>query len=235
MQGKEKPSFDGPYADVRDAWRAYLAHDNHGRGVVLIGHSQGSILLTRLIAEEIDGKPAQKLLVAAYLAGDLGFSVPAGKDVGGTFKSIPLCRSASQFGCALVWSTYQDGDASSPRFFAVNPGAGLVAACTNPAALAGGRAPLDGFTHKPAFAPADDPPWVEMAGQLTGECVADAQGAVLRVRAVPGPLAPLVQQLLDRSQLAGGWGLHILDVSLVQGNLLDLAETQGKAWAAQAR
>ena len=74
-----------------------------------------------------------------------------------------------------------------------------------------------------------------MAGQLTGECVADGQGAVLRVRTVPGPLAPLVQQLLDRSQLAGGWGLHILDVSLVQGNLLDLAESQGKAWAAQAR
>ena len=139
--GREKPSLDGPYADVRDAWRAYLAHDNHGRGVVLIGHSQGSILLTRLIAEEIDGKPAQTRLVAAYLAGDLGFSVPAGKDVGGTFKSIPLCRSAAQFGCALVWSTYQDGDASSPRFFGVNPGAGLVAACTNPAALAGGRAP----------------------------------------------------------------------------------------------
>jgi len=235
MQGAEKASLDGPYADVRDAWRAYLAQDNHGRGVILIGHSQGSILLTRLIAEEVDGKPAQKLLVAAYLAGDLGFSVPEGKDMGGTFKSVPLCGSAGQFGCALVWSAYQDGDASSPRFFGVNPGPGLAAACTNPAALVGGRAPLEGFILKPAFAPADDPPWVEMAGQLTGACVADAQGVVLRVRTVPGPLAPLAQQLLDRSQLIGGWGLHILDVSLVQGNLLDLAQSQGKAWAAQPR
>jgi hypothetical protein len=235
IQGEGTPSLDGPYADVRDAWRAYLAHDNHGRGVVLIGHSQGAILLTRLIGEDIDGKPAQKLLVAAYLAGDLGFSVPAGKDVGGTFKAIPLCRSGGQFGCALVWSTYQAGDASSPRFFGVNPGAGQVAACTDPAGLAGGRTPLDGFIHRPAFAPADDPPWVEMAGQLTGACVADAQGVVLRVQAVPGPLAPLVQHLLDVSQLRGGWGLHILDINLVQGNLLDLAESQGKAWAAQAR
>jgi hypothetical protein len=71
-----------------------------------------------------------------------------------------------------------------------------------------------------------------MAGQLTGECVADAQGVVLRVRTVPGPLAPLAQQLLDLSQLPGGWGLHVLDVSLVQGNLLDLAQSQGRAWAA---
>ncbi|MGI9084055.1 MAG: DUF3089 domain-containing protein [Aeromicrobium sp.] len=33
------------YADVRDAWREYLANDNNGRGVVLIGHSQGTLML----------------------------------------------------------------------------------------------------------------------------------------------------------------------------------------------
>ena len=32
----------GPqYDDVRDAWSYYLEHDNQGRGVVLVGHSQG--------------------------------------------------------------------------------------------------------------------------------------------------------------------------------------------------
>src|SRR4029077_15397399 len=44
------------YDDVRDAWNAYLAHDNRGRGVVLIGHSQGSLVLTALIQNEIEGK-----------------------------------------------------------------------------------------------------------------------------------------------------------------------------------
>ena len=29
------------YNDVVDAWKYYLEHDNQGRGVVLIGHSQG--------------------------------------------------------------------------------------------------------------------------------------------------------------------------------------------------
>ncbi len=33
------------YNDVRDAWNYYLEHDNGGRGVVLIGHSQGSFIL----------------------------------------------------------------------------------------------------------------------------------------------------------------------------------------------
>ncbi|MGH1560618.1 DUF3089 domain-containing protein [Caulobacter segnis] len=37
------------YGDVRDAWRWYLAHENKGRGVVLIGHSQGSRLLLDLL------------------------------------------------------------------------------------------------------------------------------------------------------------------------------------------
>ena len=43
------------YNDVLDSWNHYLQHDNNGRGVVLIGHSQGSGLLTQLIRNEIDG------------------------------------------------------------------------------------------------------------------------------------------------------------------------------------
>ena len=38
------------YNDVRDAWRRYMAADNKGRPFVLVGHSQGSGLLKRLIA-----------------------------------------------------------------------------------------------------------------------------------------------------------------------------------------
>lgn len=43
------------YQDVVDAWNQYLKSENKGRGVVLIGHSQGSGVLTQLIAKEIDG------------------------------------------------------------------------------------------------------------------------------------------------------------------------------------
>ena len=70
-----------PYADVRAAWRDYLAHDNHGRPFVLIGHSQGSALLKRLLAEEIDGKPVQRRLLSAILPGT-AVLVPKGKECG---------------------------------------------------------------------------------------------------------------------------------------------------------
>ena len=42
-QGAEEQG--DPFADVLDAFRTYMATDNGGRGVVLIGHSQGAGML----------------------------------------------------------------------------------------------------------------------------------------------------------------------------------------------
>ena len=50
--------FNLAYGDVRAAWHYYLDHYNHGRPYVLIGHSQGTIHLTRLLASEIENGPA---------------------------------------------------------------------------------------------------------------------------------------------------------------------------------
>ena len=94
------------YNDVVDAWNYYLQHDNNGRGVVLVGHSQGSGVLTQLIRNEIDGKPVQSRLVSAMLLGT-SLPVPRGKDVGGAFKYIPLCRSASQTGCVIAYASFR--------------------------------------------------------------------------------------------------------------------------------
>jgi hypothetical protein len=83
MAGGGRLSLDegSGYTDVLDAWNHYLKNDNNGRGVVLVGHSQGAMVLTRLIAEEIDGKPIQSRLVSAILMGT-SVAVPKGKDVG---------------------------------------------------------------------------------------------------------------------------------------------------------
>ena len=37
------------YASVQAAWEDYLAHYNQGRGVILIGHSQGASMLIKLV------------------------------------------------------------------------------------------------------------------------------------------------------------------------------------------
>src|SRR5206468_3175170 len=94
------------YDDVRDAWHYYLEHDNNGRGFVVIGHSQGSYILAELIRQEIDGKAIESRLVSAILAG-MTLAVPRGKDVGGTFQHVPLCRTASQIGCVITYASYR--------------------------------------------------------------------------------------------------------------------------------
>ena len=110
----------GPqYDDVRDAWRYYLEHDNRGRGVVLVGHSQGSFILTELIRQEIDGKPHNPDLVSAILLGAT-LAVPAGKDVGGSFQNIPLCRAARRGMCGHL--RVVSFDHASAGKYAVRPG-----------------------------------------------------------------------------------------------------------------
>jgi hypothetical protein len=151
------------YDDVLDAWRYYLDHDNKGRGFVLIGHSQGSFILTRLIREEIDGKPVQARMVSAMLPGAT-IAVPRGKDVGGAFQHVPLCHAASQTGCVIAYSAFRSTlpPPANTRFGKV-AGPGMAGACTNPAALGGGSGDLhaylstDGSTIVGTFPPK---PWV---------------------------------------------------------------------------
>src|SRR3984957_6167206 len=95
------------YDVVVEAGNFYLAHEKPGRGVVLVGHSQGSGVLVRMIAREIDGKPAQAHLISAILMG-VPLVVPAGADVGADFKTVPLCHSATQLGCAIAYSSFRE-------------------------------------------------------------------------------------------------------------------------------
>lgn len=211
-----------PYRDIRAAWRDYLAHDNNGRGVVLIGHSQGAIILKKLLAEEIDGKPVQSRLVAAYLAGnpDLGT---------GDFRTIQPCRSRRQTGCLVAWSSYPMNYGGS-RFFG-NASKGN-AICINPASPGGGRASLDVFLPRRVDPAAGDLPFVERTGQMQGECVTDANGAVLRVTRGPGRHA--IDGYADLLKGASGgppsYGFHFFDLALTGGNVIDLIRSQSSAY-----
>ena len=104
--GTTAAAFDLAYGDVLSAWQDYLAHYNNGRGVVLIGHSQGTMMLIRLVASEIDPNPSVlSHVVSALLIGG-NVTVAAGKDVGGAFQNIPACRSTDQTGCVVAYSSF---------------------------------------------------------------------------------------------------------------------------------
>ena len=96
------------YSDVRAAWRDYLRNYNHGRGVVLIGHSQGTYMLRYLARQEIDPKPkVRRLLVSALLLGG-NVLVEDGRRVGGDFEHIRACAKRKQTGCVIGFSTFNE-------------------------------------------------------------------------------------------------------------------------------
>jgi hypothetical protein len=226
------PDWNVPYADVLAAWRWYRAHDNKGRAVVLFGHSQGSILLHRLLAEQIDGKPDQAVLLSAFLAGDLEFTVQRNVTTGGTLQKIPLCTRPAQTGCVYVWSSYRANDATSHRVFEKAPAAPLSAACDSPAAPGGGPGDLHAYLRNRHATAANTPHWLFITGQISGQCIADTQGKVLRVSVKPGGLANQLNALLHvgPDDDPGGWGLHALDTELVQGNILDRIGDETTTW-----
>ena len=242
-------SRGSPYDDVRDAWRYYMEHDNRGRGVVLVGHSQGSFILTELIRQEIEGKSAQSRLVSALLLGAT-LAVPRGKDVGGSFQHIPLCRSASQIGCVVTYVSFRSTvpPPANTRFGKV-AGSEMVAACTNPAALNGGsgaaRAYLDargqlivGQTQRPWVVPerAIDTPWVSVPGLLTVGCASNEHATYLEVTVHGDASDPrtddIAGDLVAGGQVLTDWGLHLIDVNLAMGNLVDIVTQQARAWGA---
>ncbi|CAN5177440.1 DUF3089 domain-containing protein [soil metagenome] len=232
LSGKLADRGDGPYLDVLAAWRSYLERDNQGRGVVLVGHSQGTALLQRLIAEEIDGKPVQSRLVSAFLAGDRSLPVPRAAVKGGVFKQIPLCQSAAQTGCVYAFGSYPASDLGTVHHFGHDPGKGLVPACVNPAAPAGGKGALEAYLPRPAFAPGNDPPWVKLVGQLSAECTQVGADNVLAISLEDTVFSGLLKAMLDRGSSRTGWGLHPLDLNLAMGSMLDLLDAQIRSWSA---
>ncbi len=83
------------YDSLLSGWEDYLAHDNDGRPVIFIGHSQGAAMLIRLLRSQIDPHPAlrKKMVSAIILGGNV--QVPRGKTVGGSFDHIPTCGFAA--------------------------------------------------------------------------------------------------------------------------------------------
>jgi len=239
------------YNDVLDAWNHYLQHDNNGRGVVLIGHSQGSGVLTQLMRSEIDGKPVQAKMISALLLGT-SLAVPKGKDVGGAFQHIPLCHSATQTGCVIAYSSFRSTipPPANARFGRV-AGENMQAACVNPAALGGGSGQLHSYLTasgrsivgsaaepRPWVNPPKpiDTPFVSVPGLLTAQCVVNEKGSYLEVTVHGDPSDPRADDIsgdvMANGEVNASWGLHLIDVNLSMGNLIDIVRDEGKAYIA---
>jgi hypothetical protein len=243
--GIESPDFLAVgYQDIRAAWRYYLEHDNGNRGIVLIGHSQGTVILTELIRREIEGTPMQSRIVSAFLIGGPGgVLVPRGKNVGGTFAYMPLCRASTQTGCVMAYSAFRStAPPSASTRFGRSADSTLVAACTNPAALGGGEAALEGYFDAAggtALPLGPSEPWtvggrpiatpfVRVVGLLKGQCRTNAFATYLEVSVERGPDSPASRDI--QGDLAEPLGLHLVDLEVAMGNLVDLVGQEARSY-----
>lgn len=238
------------YRDVLEAWHEYLERDNRGRGVVLIGHSQGTSMLRQLLRREIEPDPAQlRRIVSAVLLGG-NVTVAAGSDVGGDFRHTPLCTKRAQLRCVVAYSTFAEDPPGGARFgrtaapAADNPttlpgGPGTEVACTDPRPLAGVEGPLRALVPSEGYAfgligigvlltylgppPSAPTPWVAGPDRFAGSCRWINGAHVLRIEPLPGSRRPGFFP-------EPTWGTHLIDMNLGYEPLVSLVGQQARRW-----
>jgi hypothetical protein len=249
---EEAEGVDPPavaYGDVLDAFKDYVANESEGRGFVLVGHSQGAGMLTRLIEAEIEDEPLLRdRLVAAHLLGST-VHVPEGEVVGGTFDEVPLCERDDQTGCVVSYASFRSTEPPGATSFFARDGDGTTAACVNPADVAGGGpAPLRPYFNldqpegallggTPAQPFADDAagspdgittPWVTYPGLLEGSCVGDGGFSYLELTVDGDPDDPRTDDI--GGDLSPEWGMHLVDANVAMGDIEDLVAAQAAAY-----
>lgn len=238
------------YADVLEAWREYLARDNAGRGVVLVGHSQGTGMLRQLLRREIEPDAGQLRRVVSGLLLGGNVNVAAGRTVGGDFRRTPLCTEPGQVGCVVAYSTFAQDPPDNARFGrSVTPpennpstlpgGPGFEVACTDPRPLAGTPGPLRILTPSEPYAPGPiaagvvltsngTPPsapttWVIPEDRYDGGCARINGAHVLRYE-------PLGSSRRPTFFPEPTWGTHLIDINLGYEPLVALVGRQAERW-----
>lgn len=244
--------MDRAYADVLSAWNDYLEHDNNGRGVIFIGHSQGAMMLRKLIREQVDPNPVVRDKMAGALLIGGNVETARGSTTGGDFQNIPLCTSRGEAGCAVAFSTVE-GDPLLNMFgnssldvlsygMELPMGPQYEVACTDPAELSGDRDPvgltipsapfaegiisiLMQYTSFPQPMPTSDSTWTTSSQRAEGQCV-QKNGYDLYQFHLTDPGEPVLNEIPFM-------GTHLVDLNLGLFRLVSIAQQQSATWLAE--
>ncbi|MFL6765248.1 MAG: DUF3089 domain-containing protein [Sphingomicrobium sp.] len=226
------------YRDVAAAWRNYLAMKNNGRPFVLIGHSQGSLMLQMLIAREIENNPAVAARMKLAILPGFNVIVPQGKLVGGTFKKTPLCSLPGETGCVISYVSFREKNVPPEgAIFGVADQPGMTVGCVNPA-RPGSKdwVPLDSYWYSRSSLPVPGGPitwssegpapslYLRTQGLVSARCINDGQRGYLWIRTNHKAGEKWTDRIGGEVSVFGmflpGWGMHLSDVSEAQGDLI---------------
>ena len=127
------------------------------------------------------------------------------------------------------------------------PGSTMVAACANPANLAGGKGELHAYLATSGNG--QDPsgwvkggskvetPFVSVPGLLSAQCVSKNGFDYLEVHVNGDPASPRLDDIkgdvMLGTKVSEDWGLHLIDMNIAMGNLVDIVGAEAKAWTAR--
>ncbi|KQN26974.1 hypothetical protein ASE86_10530 [Sphingomonas sp. Leaf33] len=217
-------ALDLAYRDVRQAFDAFLAA-NPDRPIILAGHSQGGLHLTRLLRERVAGTPLARRIVAAYVVG-----WPVSRTTDLAALGLPECAGLDQAGCLLSWQTFAaPADASlilntfdATTGFDGRSRRGTPMVCTNPlTGAAGGIAPASANLGT-LFPSADLSNATLEAGRVPAAC----EGRGLLMIGEGPDVGPYVLP---------GNNYHVYDYSLFWANVRADAARRLAAFRGQAR
>lgn len=226
------------YGDVVDSFKQFIAN-GEGRGFILVGHSQGTTHLIRLIQEEIEDDPyLADRMIAAHLIG-IAVALPNDAEMGATFETTAPCTFDEEINCFVNYSAFRDTDPPVPgrALFGLTSSPDTRAACTHPVDLGAGRLNLDAyFVTGTQLDPYVDPdanaaittPFVKVPGLVQGECIEEDGKGYLQITQDADPADPRVDDI--GNDFLPGWGLHMIDIPLAQGDLVRLATKQADVW-----
>ena len=213
-------AIDAAYADVREAFRFFLATVPKDKPIVLAGHSQGSLHILRLLRDEVAGKPVQNRIAAVYA---IGWPISVEHDL--PALPLPACAAPAQAGCIVSWSSFAEPAdpamlltryASTPGFDGKPRGDGPIL-CVNP---------LTGIPNSSAPASAN-------LGTLVPRD--DLSGGDLVVGAVPGRCDMRGLLMIGDPPRLGqgvlpGNNYHVYDIPLFWKNLQADVARRVSAW-----
>lgn len=96
-------AFDVAYMDVAAAFDEFVRQVDPKRPIIMVGHSQGALHLTRLIVEKVTGGSIAKRVVAVYV---VGWPLSETNDLPGL--GFPACEKPDQTGCVMSWQSFAE-------------------------------------------------------------------------------------------------------------------------------
>ncbi|MEO6433713.1 MAG: DUF3089 domain-containing protein [Sphingomicrobium sp.] len=231
------------YRDVAAAFRDFARRRAPERPFVLIGESQGSLMLIELIEREIEREPALARRMKLAILPGYDLLVPQGKLVGGNLKSTPLCSRPGQTRCAISWNPYRERNAPPPgAMFGYAKVPGMTVACVNPArwgssgweALdniwdARSSLPVPGGPIRWSTSGAPSAPFVRTPGLASGRCLNQGQRGYLSIRTNADPKDKRTDRIGGEVGLFGmflpAWGMHLSALALAAGDMVDAVAT----------